>query len=528
LGQATIENLELADIVDAKLLQSLVDDFYAVARIPMAIIDMKGKVLVGVGWQRICTDFHRVHPETCKNCIASDTELTAGIASGEFKLYKCKNNMWDVATPLVVCGRHIGNVFSGQIVFEDEPPDIGFFRKQAQRYGFNEEKYIAALAEVPRLSRDHLTKCMAFLTKLAHIISQNGYNNLVAAASQQSLAHLASFPELNPHPVFETNLQGKVTYRNPAALLRFPNLMQTGIEDDVLRGWSSVIESLRTNGAQSTVREVEAGDSTFQQVIHYIPGSATVRSYLLDITECKQAEQALIRSDKLASVGRLAATIAHEINNPLAAVTNCIYLTLNNPKLAPELKDHLQTAEKELRRAAHMTKQTLGFFRENRKPSIVDIRKLMDEVVELYAPKFLSKNIHYSIRHTAFSDQIVAVADEIRQVISNLLANAVDATNPMGIVTIRTHCVRLNGSIYTRVTVADTGTGIPPAIRKRVFEPFFTTKETVGTGLGLWVSQQVLDKHQGSIRVRSRVGKGTVFSVFLPHSQPEHSGRLIL
>ena len=153
-----IGNLELADIIDAPAIQSLMDHCYELVHIPMAIIDLKGKVLVGVGWQDICTQFHRMHPETCKYCIESDTQLTAGVAPGEFKLYKCKNNMWDVATPIIVGGKHVGNLFTGQFFFDDEPLDRELFRAQARKYGFDEAKYLAALEAVPRLSRRSMTR----------------------------------------------------------------------------------------------------------------------------------------------------------------------------------------------------------------------------------------------------------------------------------------------------------------------------------------------------------------------------------
>ena len=151
--EGDIGNLDLADIIDAPAIQSLMDHFYELAHIPMAIIDLEGRVLVGAGWQDVCTKFHRVHPETCKHCIESDTQLSAGVAPGEFKLYKCKNNMWDVATPIMVGGRHVGNLFTGQFFFDDEPVDYELFRSQARRYGFDEQPYLAALEAVPRLSR---------------------------------------------------------------------------------------------------------------------------------------------------------------------------------------------------------------------------------------------------------------------------------------------------------------------------------------------------------------------------------------
>ena len=168
----------LADLVDAPALQSLMNDFYEIARIPMAIIDVEGKVLVGAGWQDICTKFHRAHPQTCHACVESDTELSAGIPPGEFRRYKCKNNMWDLATPIMVRDRHVGNVFSGQFFFEDEHVDYALFREQAHRYGFDEREYIAALDRVPRLPREAVDRALAFFVKLAHTVSQLGDANV--------------------------------------------------------------------------------------------------------------------------------------------------------------------------------------------------------------------------------------------------------------------------------------------------------------------------------------------------------------
>ncbi len=111
------EDLQLAEIVDVKAIQSLMDDFYKLAQIPMSLDDLKGNVLVGIGWQDICTKFHRIHPETCRHCVESDTELSTGVLPAEFKLYRCKNNMWDVVTPIIVGGQHVGNIFSGQFFF---------------------------------------------------------------------------------------------------------------------------------------------------------------------------------------------------------------------------------------------------------------------------------------------------------------------------------------------------------------------------------------------------------------------------
>ena len=163
--EGNIGDLDLADIIDSTAIQILMDDFYKLTHMPMSIIDIKGKVLVGVGWQEICLKFHRAHTETCRHCTESDLELTADIPPGEFKLYKCKNNMWDMAMPIMVAGKLMGRLFMGQFFFDDEPVAYDLFRAQAKQYGFDEKEYLAALDRVPRLSRAAIDTAMGFFMK---------------------------------------------------------------------------------------------------------------------------------------------------------------------------------------------------------------------------------------------------------------------------------------------------------------------------------------------------------------------------
>ncbi len=182
-----IADLEMIDIIDAPSIQKLMKYFYELTQIPFAIIDVKGTILVGVGWQDVCTKFHRVHPESCKNCIESDVFLTRDIPYGEFKLYKCKNNMWDMATPLIIGGEHKGNLFIGQFFIDKEPIDYNFFRNQARRYGFDENEYLKTIDKVPRLSKQKLEHAKAFLLDFSFTISQLSYSNikLARAITQQ-------------------------------------------------------------------------------------------------------------------------------------------------------------------------------------------------------------------------------------------------------------------------------------------------------------------------------------------------------
>lgn len=247
---------------------------------------------------------------------------------------------------------------------------------------------------------------------------------------------------------------------------------------------------------------------------------------IMDVTDRKRTEAALVRSEKLASVGRMAATMAHEINNPLEAVTNALFLISCDDALSSETRANVDLAERELNRVAHMTRQTLGFYREGSLAGIVRLSELVDELVGLYSRKLNNKHVTLERTYRGSCD-VSGIAGELRQVASNLIANSIDAVTPHGVIHVRISDFHVN-HYGLRLTVADTGCGIKPEHLQFIFDPFFTTKKNLGTGLGLWVSRQIVEKHGGEIKVRSKAGKGTVFCVYLPLSaeindiQPEH------
>jgi PAS domain S-box-containing protein len=240
-----------------------------------------------------------------------------------------------------------------------------------------------------------------------------------------------------------------------------------------------------------------------------------------DIHDQKLAEEALRKSEKLATAGRLAASIAHEINNPLASVTNLLYLALQDATISADTKAHLQSAEQELRRVAHITTQTLRFHKQSNLARSVDICDIVDSVLALFGQRLVNKNITFKAECQR-GTMATCFADEIRQVIANLFTNSIDATPQDGLIRIRVKTVRswLSGRPSgVKILVADSGHGIPGAVLGQIFEPFITTKEATGIGLGLWVSEGIVRKHGGAIRVRSKAGverSGTVFSIFLP------------
>ena len=236
-----------------------------------------------------------------------------------------------------------------------------------------------------------------------------------------------------------------------------------------------------------------------------------------DISAEKQSEEAIRRSEKLATAGRLAASIAHEINNPLEAVLNLLYLARHDSSHAGE---YLILAEQEVGRVAQLAQQTLGFVRDTNSPGSMDPAAIMDEILQLYSRKLEGRHIRVMRRYRNCC-QISGYSGELRQLLANLVVNAVDAMANGGCLQVRVATGRdwSSGREGVRISVADNGSGIPRNNLRRIFEPFYTTKKDTGTGLGLWVSRGIVQKHGGSIRVRSRVdggATGTVFQVFLP------------
>jgi PAS domain S-box-containing protein len=240
----------------------------------------------------------------------------------------------------------------------------------------------------------------------------------------------------------------------------------------------------------------------------------------LEITQQKKTEIALIQSEKLAVMGRLAASIAHEINNPLESLTNLLYLAGHSTD-PDKIQDYIRVAERELRRVSAISNQTLRFHKQASSPRAITCKELFDSVLSLYQGRIVNSAIRIEDRSRS-SEPVRCFDGEIRQVLSNLVSNAIDAMQPAGgrlLLRSREGTNWKTGQRGVALTVADTGSGISPTVLQRIFEPFFTTKDIAGTGLGLWVSSEIVNRHNGSLRVRStqKPGRsGTVFTIFLP------------
>ncbi|MEO8735912.1 MAG: PAS domain-containing protein [Edaphobacter sp.] len=252
-----------------------------------------------------------------------------------------------------------------------------------------------------------------------------------------------------------------------------------------------------------------------------------IAAVILEITHQKKAESALIQSEKLAAVGRLASSISHEINNPLEAITNLLYLIALSDELPPSVKSYVQTAQSELSRVCQIATQTLRFHRQAVRATNVTAADLVDAVLNLYQGRLANSNIKVEATY-ASQTRILCFENDIRQVLNNLIANAIDAMRQGGRLVVRAHDATDNSEGYPadrkgiRITIADTGHGMSAEVRARLFEPFYTTKDLNGTGLGLWISSGIVKRHQGRLTFRSSqhpVHHGTIFSLFLPRAE---------
>ncbi len=242
--------------------------------------------------------------------------------------------------------------------------------------------------------------------------------------------------------------------------------------------------------------------------------------FLTDLSSQKQAEGALVQSEKLAAVGRLAASISHEINNPLEGITNLVYLARQDDTSPGEVQKYLETVDDELSRVSQIVSQTLRFHRQSTNPTAITPQELLEPTLALYGGRLRNSDIGLELRYRA-TGTLTCYEGEIRQVLNNLVSNAIDAMRSGGRMLVRTGDRRLpdSGAPAILITVADTGCGMPPETLRHIFEPFYTTKGINGTGLGLWIADGIIEKHHGRLLARSSVQPGragTVFSLLLP------------
>lgn len=384
------------------------------------------------------------------------------------------------------------------------------------------------------LSRNQLEQLFFFLAVSVLASGLARQKSRADIRAEQAYRQMVAVVESSEHAILSKNLDGVITNWNPGAERLY------GYRGDEIIGKNvsilappeqpdelpQIMEKLRRGEhIQHYVTERVRKDGSRVNVYLSVspirgPGGKVVGACTVaqDLTAQQKTEEALRKNEKLAMAGRLATAIAHEINNPLEAIANLLYLARRDKSKSDE---YLEMAEKEVQRVVNIAQQTLGFVREAASAAPLDVSKVLEEVLSLYARKLNVKKIRVEKKFEA-GIEIRGFSGELRQVFSNLLANSIEAMPERGRLQLRVehaHEWSNDERLGVRVTVADNGHGVAQQDVRHVFEPFFTRKKEGGTGLGLWLTYNIVQKHGGSIRLRSTTqpGKcGTVFRVFLP------------
>ena len=315
-----IGTLSLGDIIDSEELQNMIEDLFKISKVGGAILDISGKVLVSVKMEDICGKFHRVHPETAKNCLESDLALANGVPAGTFKAYRCKNNMWDMVSPIIIGGKHLGNIYIGQFFYDDERVDYESFRKQARRYGFDETEYLAALDRVPRLKRETVESAMTFYAKLAGMISSLSYSKIKLSrdivrrkraeeALRESETRFQKMLGVVPDMISIQNPEMDILYSNWQGLAAVPDnrrILHTkchktyrnfdNICPDCLA--TSVLENRTPVHEETRLPDGKWYDIRVIPILDKDNNVEMFMEWVRDITESKQAEEALRESEE--------------------------------------------------------------------------------------------------------------------------------------------------------------------------------------------------------------------------------------
>lgn len=517
---------KFADLVDIPFLQKLLTSFYESTGIPHGLHDEDHNILSGIGWQDICAKFHRVCPGTECRCKQSDSYIADHLHDGPYVGYKCMNGLMDFGTPIVVEGQHLASIFLGQFLLE--PPDEEYFRRQAQEYGFDEAAYMEALRRVPIIPEEQVNSIMRFYTQLGQFLATMGLERkrqLEAADQAIRLSEECFYKAFNVNPIImiiSTLDDGRIVKVNDA----FCSI--TGYTPDNVIGKKTndirlfvnpadyflMKQKLMTNQPVKNMEfgfykhTGEPGQGLYSAELFDNYGEPCILSVMLDITELKQMEAEMARLDQLNLVGKMAASIGHEIRNPMTSVRG--FLQMFKTRYIED-EDLLNLMIEELDRANLIISEFLSLAKNKvveLKPE--NLNEIIGKLLPLIQAQAQRRDQDVKLEQDKLPD-LMLDKKEIHQLILNMVNNGLEAMASPGAVIIKTYLEEEQ----VVLAIKDEGHGIDRNLLNKLGTPFFTTKEQ-GTGLGLAVCYRIANRHNAKIDIETS-STGTTFYVRFPN-----------
>ncbi|MDD3472533.1 MAG: PAS domain S-box protein [Syntrophaceae bacterium] len=562
--ESELTSEELSNFLDTDHIKLLLDAFSKLTQTPVTIVDLEENVIMASGWQDVCSAFHRKHPLSLKNCVESNPGCFKQMKPEEILSYRCNNNLNHLSAPLYLADKIVGTIHIGQFLYDDQT-DLEPFQYQAEQFGFDKNAYMAALAKVPRFSREQARTIMTYLLKFTTLISRLSVANLELARAISTQKQNEEQIRKNQDelrlivenvPVIVFNSSGDVL-ETPYVNSKFTEILGYDLNElkqadnwwalaypdenyrkQVMREWNSRVQvaiSKKTSIRPLEVK-VRCKDGT-DKIIEWgfvstgdmnLGFGVDLTQRKLDEAEKTSLQEKFLQAQKMEAIGNLSGGIAHDFNNLLQVIIGYSELMLQQEDLPKKFKNDVEKVFRASLDGADLVKQLLLFSRKspiavtpiNLNQKILRIRKLLFRTIP--------KMIDIDLKLADDLPTIKADKTQLEQVLINLAINARDAMPNGGKLIIETSLIRLEENSlpdqlvsrpgdYVRLGVSDTGTGIERELLKRIFEPFFTTKEVgKGTGLGLAVVYGIVHQHGGYMSCSSEPGHGTTFDIYFP------------
>lgn len=542
----------LRKIIDFEKVDALLEGFNKTTGFVTAILDLEGNVLSKSGWRRICTDFHRINSETSVRCTQSDTILANKLAvQNRYHFYNCLNGLVDVAVPIIINGEHVANLFSGQFFFEE--PDIQFFTKQAQQFGFDEESYIKAVKEVPVISEEKVKIAMDFVLNMTHLISDLGFQKKELIEHQDLIREMGKVAKIGGwefdaktgkgtwteetskiydlDPQDETNVEIGISFYKPHSREKIEQAIQEAIT--LQKPYSLELELVTANGKEKWVQTI--GEPILENGV-----VVKVRGSFQDITDRKKIEEkirklnleledkVLLRTAQLeASNKELEAftySVSHDLRAPLRHING--YVDLLNTKFIDQLpakaQHYLATVSNAAKQMGTLIDDLLQFSRTGRQEVYiekVDCNKIIKGVIEELEPLVKNRTIHWEIMKLPI---VMGDPSLLFQVWINLIDNALKYSRTISTTKISIGLTETADEYC--FYIKDNGVGFDMQYVHKlfgVFQRLHSQKEFEGTGIGLANVQRIIHKHKGKVWAEAELDTGAIFYFSLPKIREE-------